>query len=178
MAAELGQLPAKAEPGSENMRPAAFPGPDSAGQSAVEGLVNEPATMDEPPRVQVPGDHMPPRPSDMKSVHFAYGSAELSNSAREWISRHAERLRADAGLTVRLYGFADDFSSSSYSIALGALRAQVVRNQLLALKVSPSQIRITSYGHEKSSPTPCQTEACHEAYRRVEFRYEPRQHQR
>ena len=111
------------------------------------------------------------RTSSGNSVYFAYGSAQLTDSARALIEHHAERLLAKPRLTVTLAGYTDDFSSSSYSIALGEQRAQVVRNLLLSLKVSPVQVRVTSYGHEKFPTDPCQTEMCRTSYRRVEFRY-------
>ncbi|MFA7282007.1 MAG: OmpA family protein [Sterolibacterium sp.] len=111
------------------------------------------------------------RASNSKSIYFAYGSTQLTESAMEWIKRHAERLRANRRLTVTLYGYTDDYSSSSYSVALGTSRANVVRDQLISLDVSPHQIRVTSYGHDKSTTAPCLTERCRTSCRRVEFRY-------
>lgn len=111
------------------------------------------------------------RTSSGNSVYFAYGSAQLTDSALNTIRRHADRLLSNPRLTVNLVGYTDDFSSSSYSIALGELRASAVRNELLSLKVASSQVRVTSYGHEKFPTVPCQTEVCRASYRRVEFSY-------
>ena len=109
------------------------------------------------------------RTSTASSLYFAYGSAELTDSATAWISRHALRLLANPRLFVTLVGYTDDFASSSYSIALGERRTQVVKDRLLALKVALSQVHTVSRGHEKSLAVPCQTELCRISYRRVEF---------
>lgn len=170
-ATEIQQQPPSTQPNSQESGRGTPPGPNSEGQNADEEPIVEPESTGDLPEAPALSEGTLLRASNATSIYFAYGSAQLTNSAMEWIRRHAERLRAKPRLTVTLYGYADDFASSSYSVALGTLRAQTVRDQLLSLKVSPSQIRITSYGHEKSPSLRCQTEICHESYRRVEIRY-------
>jgi len=144
---------------------------DSPAQGATSVPAVAPDLADEGPKAPATEERRWIRASTANNIYFAYGSAELTDSALKWIAHHAERLLARPRMTVALIGYTDDFSSSSYSIALGDRRAQVVKEQLLSLNVSPSRICIISYGHEKFPTVPCQTEVCRASYRRVEFRY-------
>lgn len=151
------------------------PSPALKGDAQLEGIIASPETSADipsiPPNAPSEKDRRWVRASNANSIYFAYGSPDLTESALTWIGRHAQRLTANPRLAVTLVGYTDDFSSSSYSIALGERRAQTVREQLLALNVNSSQIRVISYGHEKFPTSPCQTEICRSSYRRVEFRY-------
>lgn len=158
-------------PVEENKEGSKLPATESAPPTPDEIPPPEAETSGELPSLPASPDGTLLRASNVKSIYFAYGSTQLSDSAIQWIGRHAERLRSNPNLTVTLYGYTDDFASNSYSIALGTLRAQIVRDRLLALKVSPSQIRVTGYGREEQPSVPCRTEMCRTSYRRVEFRY-------
>lgn len=137
------------------------------------GDVNNVTTGQSEKALGLPGEgaHLRIRASTFNNIYFAYGSSEFTESARKSIERHAERLLANPRKLVTLVGYTDDLSSSSYSIALGVRRAEAVREQLLLLKVLPSQVRIISYGHDKFPTVPCHSEVCRESYRRVELRY-------
>ncbi|MFA7282446.1 MAG: OmpA family protein [Sterolibacterium sp.] len=171
-ATEIQQQPPSTQPNSEKSAGGASPGPNYEEKNTGKESIVEPESDGDLPEAPALTEGTLLRASNANSIYFAYGSAKLTNSAVDWIRRHAERLRAKPILTVTLYGYADDFASSSYSVALGELRARTVRDKLLSLKVSPSQIRIINYGHEKSPSVRCQTEICHESYRRVAIRYE------
>lgn len=171
-APEIQQQPPSTQPNSQESGRGASPGPNSEGQNTGKEPGMDPESDGDWPEAPALTEGTLLRASNANSIYFAYGSAKLTNSSVDWIRRHAERLRAKPSLRVTLYGYADDFASSSYSVALGELRTRTVRDQLLSLKVSPSQIRIINYGHEKSPSVRCQTEICHESYRRVAIRYE------
>jgi len=167
---DAAQQPAPTLSDQENTERIGLHGEDLAPQNAVSEPGANPAMSGESTGVPVATEGKWLRVSNMNSIYFAYGSTQLTESAMEWIRRHAERLRANRRLTVTLYGYTDDYSSSSYSVALGTSRANIVRNQLIALDVAPSQIRVTSYGQDEST-APCLTDVCRTSYRRVEFRY-------
>ncbi len=163
-----------------NLAIAHAPGSGRSGQveAPSTGSANIPLPSRDTPGPEIPTVEAPTsleagpiRTSNGNNIYFAHGAIQLTDSAMGLISRHAERLLANPRLVVTLCGYAENFSSSSYSIALGQLRAQAVRDQLLALKVATSQIRITSFGHETFPSGPCLTELCRASYRRVEFRY-------
>ena len=145
--------------------------PNSTAQGSDEEPISEPGYSNELPKAPVPQEAKWLRSSNLNSIYFEYGSAKLTDSAMEWIKHHAEKLLANPKLMVTLYGYTDDYSSSSYSVALSTLRTQVVRDQLVSLKVPPNQIRVISYAYEKYPTVPCQTDMCRSSYRRVEVRY-------
>lgn len=109
--------------------------------------------------------------NDKLSVYFEPGTAEITRLALATITENAERLLADSGLAVKLVGYTDDLSSSSYAVALANRRAFQVADALTKLGVSSRQIRTSSYGQEEPGIEQCATEICRISYRRVEFRY-------
>lgn len=109
--------------------------------------------------------------SNERSVYFAAESTQLTESAMREIKRHADRLCADRSRSLTLTAFSDDDGSTSYGIALGAQRAELIRQQLLSLNVAPSQIHITSFSQEKYAVVSCKTDSCRASSRRVQFQY-------
>ena len=82
------------------------------------------------------------------SVLFAPDTAALAPAARRQLASWAERLLRDpAPLTVAGHG--DEHSTRDYAIALGAERAEAVKNYLVALGVPPQRIVTTTYGAER-----------------------------
>ena len=55
----------------------------------------------------------------------------------------------NASATITLEGHADERGSREYNLALGERRAQSVKQQMMLLGASGSQIRIVSYGEER-----------------------------
>jgi len=119
-----------------------------------------------------PIDEVVPPLDYAHNVYFPLGSHALDGAALAALKRHAKRLNGNARLLVTLIGHTDDLGSREYNDALCLKRAKAVEQALLALGVSPRQIRIASrYGYEKSPAKPCRTEACRRALRKVELRY-------
>ncbi len=98
-------------------------------------------------------------------VFFAYDSDELVNAARATLRAQAEWLNAYKYVTVTIEGHADERGTREYNLALGERRAVAVRNYLVALGVSPSQINIISYGKERPVSF-CSNESCWSQNRR------------
>jgi peptidoglycan-associated lipoprotein len=65
----------------------------------------------------------------------------LRNQAR-WLSQYSQ-------YTVTIEGHADERGTREYNIALGARRAQAVKNVLVALGIPAGRIQTISYGKER-----------------------------
>ena len=88
----------------------------------------------------------------------------------ELLAAHANYIRSNGVLSVRLEGHADERGSREYNIGLGERRAQAVRQALLSLRVPPTRLVTVSYGEERPVAFG-HDEASWEANRRVEIVY-------
>jgi peptidoglycan-associated lipoprotein len=83
-------------------------------------------------------------------VFFTTDSSELSPQARATLDKQAQWLNhytQYAQFTVE--GHADERGTREYNLALGARRAQTVRDYLVSRGVAASRIRTISYGKER-----------------------------
>ena len=65
------------------------------------------------------------------------------------LTKQAQWLRTYPAFTVTIEGHADERGTREYNIALGARRAQAVREYLASRGVEPSRMRTISYGKER-----------------------------
>ena len=82
-------------------------------------------------------------------VFFESDSTELSSQARSTLEKQAQWLRNYRTYAFTIEGHADERGTREYNIALGARRAQAVRDYLLARGVEASRMRTVSYGKER-----------------------------
>jgi peptidoglycan-associated lipoprotein len=82
-------------------------------------------------------------------VFFETDSSELTSTAQATLDKQARWLNQYARYQVRLEGHADERGTREYNFALGARRASVTKNYLIARGVSSSRITTTSYGKER-----------------------------
>ena len=82
-------------------------------------------------------------------IQFENDSAELLPKDREHLVCSAWKLKDDPQMKVIIEGHADERGTREYNIALGAKRAQTVRNFLAQHGISASRIRTVSYGKER-----------------------------
>ncbi|MBI3434277.1 MAG: peptidoglycan-associated lipoprotein Pal [Proteobacteria bacterium] len=82
-------------------------------------------------------------------VFFETDSTELTVQARETLDKQAQWLRNYNRYTFTLEGHADERGTREYNIALGARRAQAVREYLVARGVESQRMRTISYGKER-----------------------------
>ncbi len=83
-------------------------------------------------------------------VFFSTNSSELSAQARTTLDKQAQWLNhytQYAQFTVE--GHADERGTREYNLALGARRAQTVRDYLVSRGVAASRVRTISYGKER-----------------------------
>ena len=82
-------------------------------------------------------------------VFFESDSSELSQQAVGTLERQAQWLRAYPQYAFLIEGHADERGTREYNIALGARRAQAVRDYLTSRGVQAHRMRTISYGKER-----------------------------
>ncbi|MGB0749178.1 MAG: peptidoglycan-associated lipoprotein Pal [Magnetospiraceae bacterium] len=81
-------------------------------------------------------------------VFFDTDSYRLRSDAQATLRQQAP-LITTRNLIVTIEGHADERGTREYNLALGDRRANAVREFLVGLGVSPSQVRTISYGKER-----------------------------
>lgn len=82
-------------------------------------------------------------------VFFETDSAELTPQARATLDKQAQWLQRYNRYSFTIEGHADERGTREYNLALGARRAQAVRDYLAARGIEPSRMRTISYGKER-----------------------------
>ncbi|MBS1229371.1 MAG: OmpA/MotB [Proteobacteria bacterium] len=108
--------------------------------------------------------------SEENSIFFALRSAIVSDTGKEKLRLHADRLKLDRKETVLLIGHADDQGSRNYNLAITEERLMAVEKQLRTYGVPLRQIRRNRSGSVKHLPS-CTTNECRRQMRRVELIY-------
>ena len=99
-------------------------------------------------------------------VFFETDSTELTVQARAILDKQAMWLQRYNRYSFTLEGHADERGTREYNIALGARRAQTVREYLVARGVESSRMRTISYGKERPVAV-CNDISCWSQNRRV-----------
>jgi peptidoglycan-associated lipoprotein len=110
-------------------------------------------TKDEP-MASAAGVATPGSPQDFvvnvgDRVFFETDSTELTPNARATLDKQATWLTQYSRYAFTIEGHADERGTREYNIALGARRAQAVREYLTARGVNGSRMRTISYGKER-----------------------------
>ncbi len=82
-------------------------------------------------------------------VFFETDSSELTEQARATLDKQAQWLNNYNRYAFTIEGHADERGTREYNIALGARRAQTVREYLVSRGVSAQRMRTISYGKER-----------------------------
>lgn len=82
-------------------------------------------------------------------VFFESDSSELTMQSRSTLDKQAQWLQQYANYTFTVEGHADERGTREYNIALGARRAQAVRDYLASRGIPPNRMRTVSYGKER-----------------------------
>jgi peptidoglycan-associated lipoprotein len=83
-------------------------------------------------------------------VFFDTDQTELSAQARATLDKQAQWLSQYANYTFTIEGHADERGTREYNIALGARRAQNVRNYLASRGIQAGRMRTVSYARSRS----------------------------
>lgn len=97
----------------------------------------------------VPGSADDFRVNVADRVYFDLDSHQIRSDALPRLDAQAAWLRRYPDVQVRIEGNADERGTREYNLALGARRAEAVRNHLVAAGVAPSRIEVISYGKER-----------------------------
>jgi peptidoglycan-associated lipoprotein len=82
-------------------------------------------------------------------VFFETDSSELTEQARSTLDKQAQWLNLYNRYAFTIEGHADERGTREYNIALGARRAQTVREYLVSRGISAQRMRTISYGKER-----------------------------
>src|SRR5271170_1359613 len=82
-------------------------------------------------------------------VFFETDSSELTEQARATLDKQAQWLSNYNRYAFTIEGHADERGTREYNIALGARRAQTVRQYLISRGVAAQRMRTISYGKER-----------------------------
>ncbi|MGE0810561.1 MAG: peptidoglycan-associated lipoprotein Pal [Immundisolibacter sp.] len=115
----------------------------------------------------------PSSPLSQRKIYFGLDRYDVSDEYRALVEAHAGYLRSSPSAAVTLEGHTDERGSREYNIALGERRSNAVRDLLVALGASATQITTVSYGEEKPA-SDCHDESCWSQNRRVEIVYTAR----
>lgn len=83
------------------------------------------------------------------TVTFPYDNSNLTDDAKQKLASNAEWMNANPNIKVQIEGHCDERGSIEYNLALGERRAKSVKNYLVSLGVSASQLMTISYGEER-----------------------------
>ena len=97
----------------------------------------------------VPGSHQDFVVNVGDRVFFETDSTELTPQARTTLDKQAQWLQYYTKWTFTIEGHADERGTREYNIALGARRAQTVREYLVSRGVDNHRMRTISYGKER-----------------------------
>jgi peptidoglycan-associated lipoprotein len=82
-------------------------------------------------------------------VFFESDQTELTAPARATLDKQAQWLQQYNRYSFTIEGHADERGTREYNIALGARRAQSVRDYLASRGIDPQRMRTISYGKER-----------------------------
>jgi peptidoglycan-associated lipoprotein len=99
-------------------------------------------------------------------VFFAVDQSSLSSEAQMTLDAQADWMSTNADYTAVIEGHADEQGTREYNLALGARRANAVQEYLVSRGVSPSRLKVVSYGKERPIEI-CSAEACYTKNRRA-----------
>ena len=90
--------------------------------------------------------------SGANTVYFGSDSAMLGAPAKATLQAQAAWLRQHPEVVVRIEGHADSSDTRDHALAIGARRAEEVRNYLVLLGVPAAQLNAMSWGKERPGP--------------------------
>ena len=82
-------------------------------------------------------------------VFFETDSTEITAQGRGTLDKQAQWLTTYSQYSFTVEGHADERGTREYNLALGARRAQAVRDYLASRGVAPTRMRTISYGKER-----------------------------
>jgi len=97
----------------------------------------------------VPGSAEDLRVNVGDTVHFDYDQYAIKDEDRSTLQRQAAWLQKYPSVRVTVEGHCDERGTREYNLALGARRANAVKEYLVSLGVSSARVDTISYGKER-----------------------------
>jgi peptidoglycan-associated lipoprotein len=113
----------------------------------------------------VPGSAEDLRVNVGDTVHFDYDKYAVLDADKTTLQRQASWLAKYPGVRVTVAGHCDERGTREYNLALGARRANAVKEYLVSLGVSAARVETISYGKERPMCSES-TESCYAQNRR------------
>ena len=135
---------------AEKMMPPPPPPPPPAPQAAAAPPPRPPAPAPapQPPGIR-PGSLEDFRVNVGDRVLYDFDRADLDDADRATLQKQAAWLQRFPAVTLIIEGHCDERGTREYNLALGARRAQAVKDYLASLGVSASRVETISYGKER-----------------------------
>ena len=102
------------------------------------------------------------------TIYFDYDASDIRGDAKAALDAKLPILRANAGVTIRVSGHADERGSDQYNDALGQSRAAATKRYLTDNGIDGARIAIVSYGEQRPA-TSGSDESAWSRNRRAEF---------
>ncbi|ARO15092.1 peptidoglycan-associated lipoprotein [Ketogulonicigenium robustum] len=99
-------------------------------------------------------------------VLFAVDQSSVSPEAMQVLNGQAQWLSTNSQYGIVIEGHADEQGTREYNVALGARRANSVREYLISRGISANRIRTVSYGKERPVAL-CSDQSCYSQNRRA-----------
>lgn len=111
-------------------------------------------------------DGSPRKPHRMR-FHYGFNKHRLDDQDLAILRQHADYLRHNPGVTIRIHGHADNFGVGEYNEFLSRLRASSAAKFLIREGVRESQVLVSGWGSDRPLARP----EDHAANRRLELEY-------
>jgi peptidoglycan-associated lipoprotein len=138
------------------------PAPEAAPEPPPAGSDYAPVTQSN----IIPGSAEDLRVNVGDTVHFEYDKYQLREEDRGVLQRQASWLQKYPQVRVSIEGHCDERGTREYNLALGARRANAVKEYLVSLGVSSGRVETISYGKERPICTES-SEGCYAQNRRA-----------
>ena len=126
----------------------------------------EEAVATAPPPAPPPARPAPPAPAPVRpsilpgseqdfkvnvgdTVHFAYNEYAVQDTDKSTLGKQAAWLSKYPAVKLTIEGHCDERGTREYNLALGARRANAVKEYLVAQGVAASRLETVSYGKER-----------------------------
>ncbi len=106
--------------------------------------------------------------SPLKDIYFDFDRYSLQPEARQTLKANANWLKDYPSGRIEIEGHADERGTNEYNLALGARRAQTVKDYLSILGIASDRLSTISYG-EELPVCKGQEESCRQKNRRAHF---------
>ena len=83
------------------------------------------------------------------TVHFAYNEYTVQDTDKSTLQKQATWLSHYPAVQLTIEGHCDERGTREYNLALGARRANAVKEYLVSLGVAAGRLQTVSYGKER-----------------------------